>query len=58
MSKQLCLSITVSLLAMISFVLLGRQAGEQLARDAGSLVPLNADISAMPALPRFLPILN
>lgn len=58
MSKQLSLSIAVSLLAMISFVLLGQQAGEQLARDAGTLVPLKAELSAMPTLPRFLPILN
>lgn len=58
MSKQLSLSIAVSVLAMISFVLLGQQAGQQLARDAGTLVPLKADFSAMPTLPRFLPILN
>ncbi len=58
MSKQLALSIAVSVMAMVSFVLLGQQAGMQLARDAGTLVPLNADFSPVPALPRFFPISN
>lgn len=58
MSKQLALSIAVSVLAMVSFALLGQQAGVQLAREARSGVPLNADYAPMPSLPRFLPILN
>lgn len=58
MSKQLALSIAVSVLAMISFVLLGQQAGEQLARDAGTLVPLKAELAPIPTLPRFFPISN
>ena len=43
MSKQLALSIAVSVLAMVSFVVLGQQAGAQLARDARNQVPLNAE---------------
>jgi ABC-type molybdate transport system permease subunit len=58
MSKQLALSIAVSVMAMICFVLLGQQAGVQLARDARSQVPLSADYAPLPSLPRFLPILN
>lgn len=58
MSKQLALSIFVSVLAMVSFVLLGQQAGVQLARDASVLIPLNADYSPLPSLPRLVPILN
>lgn len=58
MSKQLALSITVSVLAMVSFVLLGQQAGVQLARDVRAQVPLNADYAALPSIGRLLPILN
>lgn len=58
MSKQLALSIAVSVMAMVCFVLLGQQAGVQLARDASTLVPLNADFSPIPSLPRFFPISN
>jgi hypothetical protein len=58
MSKQLALSIAVSVLAMVSFVVLGQQAGAQLARDARSQVPLTADYANFPELGRLLPILN
>lgn len=58
MSKQLALPITVSILAMVSFVLLGQQAGAQLARDSRAQVSLSADYSAMPSIGRLLPILN
>jgi hypothetical protein len=58
MSKQLALSIAVSVLAMVSFVLLGQQAGAQLARDARAHVPLSADYAPLPSLGRLLPILN
>lgn len=58
MSKQLALSIAVSVLAMVSFVLLGQQAGAQLARDARAQVPLTADYAALPSIGRLLPILN
>jgi hypothetical protein len=58
MSKQLALSIAISVLAMVSFVLLGQQAGAQLARDARAQVPLGADYAPFPSLPRFLPISN
>ncbi len=58
MSKQLALSIAVSVLAMVSFVLLGQQAGAQLARDARAQVPLSADMTQLPSIGRLLPILN
>lgn len=58
MSKQLALSIAVSVLAMVSFVLLGQQAGVQLARDASAQIPLSADLAPIPTLPRFFPISN
>ena len=58
MSKQLALSIAVSVLAMVRFVLLGQHAGVQLARDARAQVPLNADIAQLPSIGRLLPILN
>lgn len=57
MSKQLALSIAVSVLAMVSFVLLGQQAGAQLARDARAQMPLSADYGAVPSIGRLLPIL-
>lgn len=58
MSKQLALSIAVSVLAMVSFALLGKEAGVQLARDAHALIPLNADYAPLPNLPRLFPISN
>lgn len=58
MSKQLAMSIAVSVLAMVSFVLLGQQAGAQLARDARAQVPLTADYTALPSIGRLLPILH
>ncbi len=58
MSKQLALSIAVSVMAMVSFVLLGQHAGVQLARDARAFVPLNADLASIPTLPQFFPISN
>lgn len=58
MSKQLALSIAVSVLAMVSFVLLGQQAGVQLAREARGSAPISADYVPAPNLPRFVPILN
>lgn len=58
MSKQLALSIAVSVMAMVSFVLLGQQAGVQLARDARAQVPLSADYTAFPSIGRLLPILH
>jgi hypothetical protein len=58
MSKQLALSIAVSVLAMVSFAVLGQQAGAQLAREARSGVPISADYAPLPRLPQFLPILN
>ncbi|MEN9926727.1 hypothetical protein ACQKOE_09330 [Novosphingobium sp. NPDC080210] len=58
MSKQLALSIAVSVLAMVSFVLLGQQAGVQLARDARAQIPMSADFAPIPTLPRFFPISN
>lgn len=58
LSKQLALSIAVSVLAMVSFVLLGQEAGAQLARDARVQIPLSADYAPMPNLPRIFPILN
>lgn len=57
-SKQLALSIAVSVLAMVSFVLLGKEAGVQLARDARAQFPLSAEYSALPSLPRLFPISN
>jgi len=58
MSKQLALSIAVSVLAMVSFVLLGQQAGVQLARDARAQIPMSADFATIPTLPRFFLISN
>ncbi len=58
MSKQLALSIAVSVLAMVGFVLLGQQAGVQLAREAGARVPLEAGYSPLPSLPWIFPISN
>ncbi|HQV04376.1 MULTISPECIES: hypothetical protein [unclassified Novosphingobium] len=58
MSKQLALSIAVSVLAMVSFALLGQQAGVQLARDARASIPLSADYAPVPSLPRIFPISN
>lgn len=49
MSKQLALSIAVSVLAMVSFVLLGQQAGVQLAEDARGWIPIEAGFTP-PAL--------
>lgn len=57
-SNQLTLSIVVSLMAMISFVLLSQEAGVQLARDARTNLPLSADYMSLPSLPRFFPISN
>lgn len=58
MSKQLALSIAVSVLAMVSFVLLGQEAGAQLARDARAQVPTSADFAPLPKISRLLPILH
>ncbi len=58
MSKQLALSIAVSVLAMVSFVVLGQQAGAQLARDARNQVPLSAEYGTLSEVGRLLPILN
>lgn len=58
MSKQLALSIAVSVLAMFSFVLLGQEAGAQLARDARAHVPVSADYAPLPNVIRLLPILH
>ena len=58
MSKQLALSIAVSVLAMVSFVLLGQQAGVQLARDARAQMPMDAGYAPLPRISRLLPILN
>lgn len=58
MSKQLALSIAVSVLAMVSFVLLGQEAGAQLARDARMHIAVNAEYAPMPDIGRLLPILH
>ena len=58
MSKQLALSIAVSVLAMVSFVLLGQEAGAQLARDARLQMSVNAEYAPLPDATRLLPILH
>lgn len=58
MSKQLALSIFVSVLAMVSFVLLGQEAGAQLARDARMHMSVNAEYAPLPDVGRLLPILH
>ncbi|MEQ1496635.1 MAG: hypothetical protein ABL912_12860 [Novosphingobium sp.] len=58
MSKQLSLSIVVSLSAMISFVLLSHGAGAQLASDARGFLPMKAELAPMPNVIRLLPILQ
>ncbi|MBN8485127.1 MAG: hypothetical protein J0L50_10155 [Sphingomonadales bacterium] len=58
MSKQLALSIAVSVLAMVSFVLLGQEAGAQLARDARLQMSVNAEYAPLPDVTRLLPILH
>ncbi|MFM5923779.1 MAG: hypothetical protein ACKOPG_06300 [Novosphingobium sp.] len=58
MSKQLALSIAVSVLAMVSFVLLGQEAGVQLAHDARTQIPVSAALVPLPQAFHLLPILN
>ncbi|MBN8502465.1 MAG: hypothetical protein J0M19_15160 [Sphingomonadales bacterium] len=58
MSKQLALSIAVSVMAMVSFVLLGQEAGAQLSRDARMQVPIGADFAPLPKISRLLPALH
>ncbi|MFN3516653.1 MAG: hypothetical protein ACK4YM_05775 [Novosphingobium sp.] len=58
MSRQLALSIVVSVLAMVSFLLLGQEAGIQLARDARMHVLVNAEYAPTPDFSRLLPILH
>ena len=57
MSKQLTVSIVVSVSAMVSFVLLSHEARAQLARGAGGLLPMKADALALPNVIQLLPIL-
>jgi hypothetical protein len=58
MSRQLAFSIGISVLAMVSFALLGQEAGAQLARDARSRVPFQVSYDALPRLSHLLPILQ
>ncbi len=58
MSKQLTLSVIVSLSAMISFVLLSHEAGAQMANDVHGYLPMKAELSAMPSIVRLLPVLH
>jgi hypothetical protein len=58
MSKQLALSIAVSVMAMVSFVLLGQEAGAQLAREARVQLPISADYAAPLPISRLLPTLH
>jgi hypothetical protein len=57
MSKQLTLSIVVSVSAMVSFVLLSHEASFQLAHGAPGILPMKAEVPAMPNVTRLLPIL-
>lgn len=58
MSKQLSLSIVVSLSAMISFVLLSQGAGARLASDTRGYLPIKAELSPIPTIMRLLPSLH
>lgn len=57
MSKQLTLSIVVSISAMVSFVLLSHEASFQLAHGAAGLLPMKAEALTLPNVLQLLPIL-
>ncbi|WP_296679246.1 hypothetical protein [Novosphingobium sp.] len=58
MSKQLALSIALSVLAMTAFVLLGPQRSASMAEDGGLSLPIKAHAPALPSLSHLIPSLQ
>lgn len=58
MSKQLALSIALSVMAMTAFALLGTPNGETPGRGALRAVPLSVEAPALPDLSQLLPALQ
>lgn len=58
MSKQLALSITLSVLAMTAFALLGTPGTEMSGRGALRAVPLSVEAPTLPGLSQLLPTLQ
>lgn len=58
MSKQLALSIAVSVLAMAAFVLFGHDGPRSGSGDQGPLWSVQADASALPDLGQLMPTLQ
>lgn len=58
MSKQLALSITLSVLAMTAFAVLGTDSADTSGRGALRTVPLSVEAPTLPGLSQLLPTLQ
>lgn len=58
MSKQLALSIALSVLAMTAFVLFGRDGSGLGVSDTGLRLPVSAQAPALPTITQLLPSLQ
>lgn len=58
MSRQLAISITLSVMAMTAFALLGDQASSLLGGSGVNAMPLSAAAPALPELTQLLPALQ